>query len=169
VDHLLSTRKVKDKAYTLRELDGTVKREIYFTDQLKIFYYRDNYQTVRSVMRSVLEGLHPHLDWRYWSTCVAMMVDREVNPYLQSHVVVMVAPAPANHELLWSPLVEGQILRLRVCPQIQRMIYWPCTNPNGIFQPARYKGNSDGMVFIEPGYHNINNLDNWAAEFYPLR
>jgi hypothetical protein len=58
--------KVKDKMYTLRELDGTVKRKIYFADQLTIFYYRDDHQTVQSVMCSVLEALHPHLDWRHW-------------------------------------------------------------------------------------------------------
>jgi hypothetical protein len=98
-----------------------------------------------------------------------MTVDRDINPYLQSNVAATVAPIPANSDLLWRPLVEGQILRLRECPQIIRIIDRACANPNGIFQPARYKGESDGILFIEPAYHNIWELDNWAVEFYPLR
>jgi hypothetical protein len=38
--------KAHEKVYRLRELDGTVKRELFFTDRLKIFYYREDHQTV---------------------------------------------------------------------------------------------------------------------------
>jgi hypothetical protein len=37
--------KAHEKVYHLRELDGTVKRELFFADRLKIFYYREDHQT----------------------------------------------------------------------------------------------------------------------------
>ena len=42
-------RKLRDTTYQLRELDGTVMRGSVAANRLKIFYYREEHQTVRTV------------------------------------------------------------------------------------------------------------------------
>ncbi|KAG5643111.1 hypothetical protein H0H81_010271, partial [Sphagnurus paluster] len=41
--------KLRDTTYRLRELDGTVRRESVAANRIKIFYYRREHQTVRSM------------------------------------------------------------------------------------------------------------------------
>lgn len=41
-------KKLKDTTYQLRELDGTVKRESIAVSRLKVFYYREEVQTVQT-------------------------------------------------------------------------------------------------------------------------
>ncbi|RDB15232.1 Retrovirus-related Pol polyprotein from transposon 17.6 [Hypsizygus marmoreus] len=42
-------RALRETTYQLRELDGTVRRESYAAMRLKIFYYREEHQTIRTV------------------------------------------------------------------------------------------------------------------------
>ncbi|GLB42560.1 putative transposition, RNA-mediated [Lyophyllum shimeji] len=48
-------KQLKDTTYQLRELDGTVRRESVAANRLKIFYYRDDHQTVRTVDAAVYQ------------------------------------------------------------------------------------------------------------------
>lgn len=48
-------RKLKETTYQLRELDGTIKRESISANRMKIFFYREEFQTVRTVGKG--EGL----------------------------------------------------------------------------------------------------------------
>lgn len=42
-------RRLRDTTYQLRELDGTVRREPVAGSRMKIFYFREEFQTIRSV------------------------------------------------------------------------------------------------------------------------
>jgi len=45
-------RQLRDTTYQLRELDGTVMRGSVAANRLKVFYYREEHQTVRTVQRA---------------------------------------------------------------------------------------------------------------------
>jgi hypothetical protein len=94
-------------AYTLRELDGTVLKGSFTRNRVKLFYYRDDHQSIRSVTpahyavhsaaatsktaSSVLEALHPEII---------------TNAKFPVSVLPSVTCTLVNADLFWFPIVS---------------------------------------------------------------
>ena len=159
-------RKVREKVYELTELDGTVKREHYFASRLKIFYYRHDHQTIRSMHRV---GVNRRTD--------AIIVDSDLpeedrdnrGSYIQL-LPLYTSNSILNLHLVWAPMLEylhdpytdaSVAQRFEMCPPISAL----SGGSVGLYNQPR--GSFTTWTTTEVN-HNIDDLEQWAVEYAPL-
>jgi hypothetical protein len=169
--------KVRDKTYRLRELDGTVIRELYLATRLKIFYYREHYQTVRSSFRGGLEIQYPHINWR--EPDAHLMVTIDGCDDFESYRIVFVRSAYnggyLNPDLVWTPVLEhvqqtpGHVTRLRACPRLGNLTDPRTSHLLGILDIRDFEYSPLSVTRLDPESIELEQLDDWTNEVLPLR
>jgi hypothetical protein len=170
-------KQLRDTTYQLRELDGTVMRGSIAANRLKIFYYREEHQTIRTVQPAEY-SLHVAASSSssvHASTVLGTLnQDLLLTPPFPVSVKVGVALLPDNPSLTFIPTVKSlsltsTTLHYRYLPAIAEL------NPTdyNTVQYVRYTSSSS-MVnegvredFIETS--TINVLESWALAALPLR
>jgi hypothetical protein len=174
--------KVRDKTYKLRELDGTVKRELYFATRLKIFYYREHYQTVRSAFPEWFEVRFPCIDWRErrdWRKETASLTVTTNDDSLDSYRVIVVKGSYTdecpNPDLIWSPVLEhaqqtpGRVTRLRKCPPIKNLTDPWSSHLLGILAASLSARSAPTVIQLDPRSLELEQLEDWTCNCLPLR
>jgi hypothetical protein len=128
--------KACEKVYHLRELDGTMKRELFFADRLKIFYYREDHQTVQSLTLASLDYQYPYLDWNVNSRYVTCPIYQSNETFLQTHIIAIEAVSALETQVDMASSDEQADI---------------CT-----------------MVANTSECHNLQDLVEWAEDFYPI-
>ena len=97
-------RQLRDTTYQLRELDGTVMRGSVAANRLKIFYYREEHQTVRSVQRTefALHAATVSSSSEHASTVISTL--NKTPPYPVS-VKIGESTLPDNRSLVYLPTI----------------------------------------------------------------
>ena len=170
-------RKLRDTTYQLRELDGTVMRGSIAANRLKIFYYREEHQTVRTV------GPTEH----------ALHVAAASSSSSQASVII----GTLNQPMLATPSFPVSVKAgVPVLPENRSLVYFPAVTPNAFtshnlhhrFYPAiaeldptdhnavqfiRYTASSTiANTFVHENLledSNIRDLEVWALDELPLR
>jgi hypothetical protein len=168
--------KVRDKTYKLRELDGTVKRELYFATRLKIFYYRERYQTVRSSFHGSLEIQHPEIDWREPHAHLMVTIDgcNDVESYRVVFVKSVCTGGYLNPDLVWAPVLEhiqnvpGRVTRLRACPPIRNLTDPRTSQLLGILDINDFEYSPLSVTLLDPESIELERLEDWTRTLLPL-
>jgi len=170
-------RKVQETTYQLRELDGTVMRGSVAANHLKIFYYREEHQTVRTVEPNEY-ALH-----------VAAITS------LSSQALVIIGTL--NQSLLVTPSFPVSIkVGITVLPENRSLSYLPTFTPSAFTSQHLHHGYHPNIAELDPtdnnpvryvrytasssvfqghihetllGDSNIRDLESWALDALPLR
>jgi len=170
-------RKLRDMTYQLRELDGTVMRGSVAANHLKIFYYRKEHQTVRTVEPAEYAL---HIAATSSSSSHASVIIGTLNQPLLStpsfpvSVKAGVSVLPDNHSLVDVSTVTPYAFtsnHLHYCyhPTIAEL------NPEdyNTIQFIRYTASSSVTNnYVHEnllGHSNIRDLEAWALAALPLR
>ena len=170
-------RRLHDTTYQLRELDGTVMRNSIAANRLKVFYYREEHQTIRTVQPAeyslhvaASSSLSPHA-----STFIGTLnQDLLVTPPFSVSIKTGNSSLPDNRSLVYIPTVTpfaftSHNLHNRHHPAISEL------NPmdyNAV-QFIRYTASSSiannhiHENLLEDS--NIRELEAWALAAFPLR
>jgi len=168
--------KLQDMTYQLRELDGVVMHGLVAANCLKIFYYREEHQTVRTV-RHTEYALQAAASVS--SSSLASIIIRTLNqpllatPVYPVSVKARVPLLPDNHSLSYMPTFTpfaftSSNLHHRFFPTIVEL------NPldHNPIQYVRYTASSS---IFQGHVHecllertNIRKLESWALDNLPL-
>ena len=170
-------RQLHDTTYQLRELDGTVMRGSIAANRLKVFYYREEHQTIRTVQAAeyslhvvASSSLSPHA-----STFLGTLnQDLIITPPFQVSVKPGSSSLPYNRMLVHMPTVTpfaftSHHLHNRYYPTISELDPMDC---NAV-QYTRYTASSSiannhiHENLLEDS--NIRDLEAWALATLPLR
>jgi len=170
-------RQLRDTTYQLRELDGTVMRGSVAANRLKIFYYREEHQTIRSIQQAEFAL---HATTVSSSSALASMVigtlnqDLLVTPPYPVSVKVSNVIFPENRSLFYLPTItpsafSSHNLHNQYHPTVSKL------EPND-FNPVRYIRYTASSS-ISPGHihetllenSNIRELEIWALAALPFR
>ena len=170
-------RQLHDTTYQLRELDGTVMRGSVAANRLKVFYYREEHQTVRTV-RPTEYALHAAAvssSSAHASTVIGTLnQDLLVTPPYPVSVKSGEASFPDNRSLVSFLTITpfaftSQSLHYRYHPTIAEL---EPTDYRAV-QYIRYTASSS---IVNSHIHesllessNINDLEEWALTALPLR
>ncbi|KAF8228431.1 hypothetical protein L208DRAFT_1549202 [Tricholoma matsutake] len=168
--------KVCDKTYKLWELDGTVKRELYFATQLKIFYYRKHYQMVHSSFHGILEIQHPNVDWHKHLANLLVTIDGCGD--LESYCILVVKGIYTcgypNPDLVWMPVLEhvqqtpGRVTCLRACPPIRNLTDPRTSHLLGILDTNKFEYSPLMVTQLDPSGLELEQLDDWTHKLLLL-
>jgi hypothetical protein len=170
-------RKLRDTTYQLRELDGTVIRGAVAANRLKIFYYRKEHQTVRTVDHTeyalhvaATSSLSSHASFIIGTLNQPLLI----TPSFPVSVKVGDAFLPENRSLSHVPTITSTSLlnpnpHFGFYPSIEEL------NP-GLDRSVhciRYNASSD-MVITQNRQNyiaktSIEDLESWALDALPLR
>ena len=170
-------RQLHDTTYQLRELDGTVMQGSVAANRLKVFYYREDHQTVRTVLPAEfsLYATASSLTSLHASTVIGTLnQDLIVTPPFPVSVKVGFAFPPENPSLaFFSPVTPfaytSHSLHYRYHPTIAEL---DPMDHNAV-QYIRYTASSS--ISNSPihenllGESNIRDLEAWALNDLPLR
>jgi hypothetical protein len=169
-------KRLRDTTYQLRELDGTVMRGSIAANRLKIFYYREEHQTIRTVQPTEY-SLHvaaSSSSSTHASTVLGTLNQALlVTPPFPVSIKVGTARLPDNPSLTFIPTVKplsqtSASLHSRYLPTIAE---FNPTDYNSV-QYVRYASSSS--VVNERVHRNlletssINVLESWALAALPL-
>ena len=170
-------RQMRDTTYQLRELDGTVMRGSVAANRLKVFYYREDHQTVRTVQPAEF-SLHTaasSLSSLHASTVIGTLnQDLIITPPFPVSVKVGIVHIPENPSLAFFPSVTpfaytSHNLHHRYYPTIAEL---EPLDYNAV-QYIRYTASSSiGNSHIHENLlesSNIHDLEAWALAALPLR
>lgn len=159
-------RVLRETTYQLRELDGTVRCDSYAANRLKIFYYREEHQTIRTVNANVFQIFcaASNVTWSEGADFLGTINARatqDVPPYPLS-VCRGVVNFAANKRLAFLPIFCGRDWIYRY-PAIDE-----------VWKPSRIlRWNVEDMSNVRENCLRVmmNALDlmEWAEEFAPLR
>ncbi|KAF8233968.1 hypothetical protein L208DRAFT_1264267 [Tricholoma matsutake] len=168
--------KVQDKMYKLRELDGTVKCELYFATWLKVFYYRKHYQMVRSSFCGCLEIQYPHINWHEHRAHLVVTIDDSGD--LDSYRVLIAkgiyTSGYSNPDLVWAPVLKhlqdtpGQITGLHRCPPIKNLTDPRSLHLLGILVMKRFEYSPLAVTQLDPSSLELEQLEDWTCKFLLL-
>ena len=170
-------RKVQNTTYQLRELDGTVMRGSVAANRLKIFYYREEHQTVRTVE----------------PTEYALHVAATTSSSSQASVII----GTLNQPLLVTPPFPVSIkVGIAILPENRSLSYFSTFTPSAFTSqhlhygyhpniaeldptdsnPVRYVRYTASSSVFQGHIHetlledsNIRDLESWALDALPLR
>ena len=170
-------RKLQDTTYQLRELDGVVMRGSVAANRLKIFYYRQEHQTVRTVehMEYALQAAAAESS----SSLASVIIGTLNQPLLATpSFPVSVKPGvtilPENRSLSSIPTFTPSAftssnLHHRFHPIIAELEPMDCN-------PVRYVRYTASSSIFQGHIHeclletsNIRDLESWALDALPLR
>lgn len=160
-------RVLRETTYQLRELDGTVRRESYAADRLKIFYYREEHQTIRTVNTSDYAVFAAAASTAYaeGSDIFSRINFRSANsipPYGLS-VKQGLSFDTSNPRLEFRQPFQGPNCYARY-PTIAELNEY-CRVP--IWSNSHVNKKSGTQMRLQP--LNINDLTRWASEYHPAR
>ena len=166
-------RKVHDTTYQLRELDGTVIRGSVAANRLKVFYYREEYQTVRTVNRSEY-SLHVAANSStsvQASTLIGTLNQSGLttppypvsvkfgNAFLPSNLSLSLAPSLTVHH------IDSSHLHCGTLPSIANLQ----PSKNTFVSEVQYQSYTETEAIRYIGSTNVADLEAWALETIPLR
>ena len=170
-------RKLRDTTYQLRELDGTVMRGSVAANRLKIFYYREEHQTVRTVNPTEYAL---HLAATSSSSSHASVIIGTLNqhsiatPTFPVSVKAGVPVLPDNRALVDIPSVSpfaftSHSLHYRYHPTIAELEPFDYNAVQFVRYTAssRIANNHIHENLLE--HSNIRDLEAWALDALPLR
>ena len=170
-------RQLHDTTYQLRELDGTVMRGSVAANRLKIFYYREDHQTVRSVQQAefALHAAAVSSSSAHAATVIGTLnQDLLITPPYPVSVKIGESSLPDNRSIVYLPTITPSAftshhLHSRFHPSIAEL------EPNDI-NPVRYiRYTASSSVFLGHIHAtlledlDIRNLETWALAALPLR
>ena len=170
-------RQLHDTTYQLRELDGTVMRGSIAANRLKVFYYREEHQTVRTV-QSAEYALHLAAGSSssvHTSTVIGTLnQDLLVIPPYPVSVRSGAVFFPENRSLVYIPSVTpfaftSQSLHYRYHPTIAELDPMDYNAVQYIHYTAssNVANNHIHENLLESS--NIRDLEAWALDAFPLR
>ena len=166
-------RKVHDTTYQLRELDGTVIRGSVAANRLKVFYYREEHQTVRMVNRSKY-SLHVAANSStsvQASTLIGTLNQSGLttppypvsvkfgNAFLPSNLSLSLAPSLTVHH------IDSSHLHCGTLPSIANLQ----PSKNTFVSEVQYQSYTETEAIRYIGSTNVADLEAWALETIPLR
>jgi hypothetical protein len=170
-------RKLRDTTYQLRELDGTVMRGSVAANRLKIFYYREEHQTVRTV-EPAEHALHvaAHSSSSSYASLIIGTLNQPLlaTPSYPVSVKAGVSVLPDNRSLVYFPAVTpyaftSHNLHHRFYPAIAEL---DPMDHNAV-QFIRYTASSSfANTHVRENLledSNIRDLEVWALDALPLR
>jgi len=170
-------RKVQETTYQLRELNGTVMHGSVATNHLKIFYYQEEHQIVRTVEPNEY-ALHVATTMSLSSQASVIIGTLNqsllVMPSFPVSIKVGIAVLPENHSLSYLPTFmpsafTSQHLHHGYHPNIAELD----STDNNPIQYIRYTVSSSvfqGHIHETLlGDSNIRDLESWALDALPLR
>lgn len=157
-------------------MDGTVKCELYFVTWLKIFYYREHYQTVCSSFHGSLKIQHPKVNWREPNAHLMVTIDscNDLKSYRIVFLKSVCTGSYLNPDLVWTPVLEhiqqtpGCVTCLCVCPPIRNLTDPRTSHLLGILDTNTFEYSPLMVTRSDEGSLKLEHLEDWTHEFLPL-
>ena len=170
-------RQLRDTTYQLRELDGTVMRGSVAANRLKVFYYREEHQTVRTVQHTkfALHAATTSSSSTHAATVIGTLnQDLLITPPYPFSVKFGEMSLADNRSLVYLSTVTPSAytssnLHHRFYPTIAELD----PNDNNPIRYIRYTASSS--VFLGHVHEtllkslNVRDLETWALDALPFR